>query len=459
MKRLLLAALALLPVAAFAGTLPFLHVGLAGTPTSNASTPIFSSVQLPASGAAAQFGAVQCTTTTATCFGTSATQRRIPLPFAGTIDASTVVAHLGTSPTAALTMTDNINGVDGTVVCTFAIGVQTGACTGGPDAVTANSAFQWHFVTTGWNQASPSQISFVYKATGGQHVAILLQPNNFGAGATTTFYGFPGSVTNATETNISSIVCQGCAGTINGINVLPNITENGSNAHTITLVHNGTVLTGTVFCTTTLSSAAACSMAGLPISIAAGDSFSLQVTCSTTCNSITMGVGIDFTPNTQGVVPLFANQISQGVGFMGVNDFTELAGQTNFQTVPAAMTFSNYQICGLGTTTGTQTRTAIMQSGSTGAAPTTSQLTATITSGTGACPGSQSATYLSGATVGGSYSAAAGSTIDNSYTITNAPALTPIKISAAVVVSASGGSSAPILIDLPMSAPGPAFLP
>jgi hypothetical protein len=161
---------------------------------------------------------------------------------------------------------------------------------------------------------------------------------------------------------------------------------------------------------------------------------------------MTMGVGVDFIPTTQGVVPVFANQISQGAGFIGVSDFSENIGSGAFQMIPAAMTFSNYQVCGLGATTGTQQRIAVLQSGaSPGTVPSTAQLTATATSSTGACPGAVSGTYLTGAGATGNYAATAGSTISTAYTIANAPTATPIKISAAVVV---GGGSASLFTPL-----------
>jgi hypothetical protein len=431
MKKIIAAVALLAALPAFAGTMPLLRVGLASAPTPSASTPIFSSVQLPGSGASDEFGGTQCPTTISTnCISTVSTARRIPMPFAGTINSATVVARLGTAPTAQVTMTDHINGSDGHVVCTFAIGVQTGSCTG-TDSVPANAAFQWHFVTTGWNQAALTQIAFLYTANG-QHVAILLQPSNSGIGASAANYGFPGTLNNATLSNVTSIICQGCAGTINAISVLPNVSENGSNVHTTSTVLNGSLSIG---CSGTLSSASGCSATG-SVTIASGDVISIFSTCATSCSTAFPGVSFDFTPATQNVVPVFANVTSVAAPyFTGVSDFsTTAAPQTNFQMVPAAMTFSSFQVCSLVSTTGTQTRTATLQGGSAGSAPTTTELTTTITSGTGACPGSQGATYLSGASVGGTYSAAAGSTIDNAYTVTNSPGLTPVKISAAVTV-------------------------
>lgn len=443
----------------FAGSIPLLHVGLAGASVSNLTTPIFSSVLLPNTGTSAEFGGTQSTTAlNSQVYSTSGIARQVPLPFAGTV--STLNCHLGVA-NSSITMLDNINGADGSIGCDFTDGNQNHTSTG-TNNVSAGNIFQWHWANNGlgpaWNQGTtPSQFSFLYQSSNGQHAAIFFQPTNQAVGATTSYYGFPSGSSGTSETGLANILCSICGGVINGFYAIPNANENAS-THAYTLIVNGSASSMT--CTGSAGRAGCCvnanaspgtmGYAGIgvatcttvaPITVNPGDSLSVQVSCpvcsSPTPQNIIPGVGVDFIPATTNVVPVFTYSTTATNSFSGVSDASVAASQTNYQTIPASMTFSHLQICSLLATTGSQTRQVALQYGaSPGTAPTTSAgPVAQATNGTGACTGAMSGTYLSGFQDNtDTFAATAGQTVDFAATFTNTPSSTALKFSAAVTV-------------------------
>lgn len=482
MKRAWLIAAALLFWAgAVSAQMLLLGVGGGGVAPSNLITPIMASTFAPASGTTTQFGATTATTTNGVnSYSTSSTTRRVPLPFAGTI--ANLRAHLGAA-NAGVTITNQLGSAGlGTVTCNFSGGANTDCTSGTTQTVAAGSLFQWQLATTSAWAAQAIQLGFTYTASNGQHAAILGQAGASGASTAAVFYAINGSTNNATETNVTSIFCQvACGGTIHGFYWIPNGTETAGAAHALAISINGTP-SAVMTCAEALGAATGCCVndrasAGTidgttacttvaPITVNPGDSISIKTSCSTgTCTaSIFPGFGIDFTPTTTNVVPVLTASLGlAGPDWIGLSDYGFSASQNNYQMAPVNMTVSNYGFCGLAAFTGTATLTAVAQSGSTGTAPTTpgSAPTNTLSVSSTACTGASSGTYLSGSFDNThTLSLTAGQTTDVTITRAGSVNVTPMKYSAAIIASAAVASpSFNALIDLPMSPPGPAFLP
>lgn len=433
LKRLLLAALVLIPTLGLAGTIPLLHVGLASTPAAGSlKAPIFTTFRISAAGAA-WFGAGPGTNTGGeqNSVATTSTTRRVPFPFAGTI------SHLHSNLTVAPTGTDTVTAsktllataADGTVTCTYAVVTgTTNNCSDDThtDSYAAGDLFQAHFaVSDSQIQTTVGQLSWVATATNAQYVALWNQPNasgNVASSATPNFFAPGAGAGSATESTVSFQICPSCGGTILGFFLVPNVTETGT--HTWTVNHNGSA-TGQTFNTSSATTgggaAGQCispngasdsigggssrnnctSNSGLTFTVAAGDTISVSGNCpaGTGCATAIPGFAILYAPNTSGVVPLSAsaNFNATTSQFYGVNSTGINIAQVNYQQIPAGMTFSNYQYCSL-TVPVSNTNTASFQVGATpGVVPTTpgTTLSVSYTNATGACP-NNGGTFLAG---------------------------------------------------------------
>lgn len=498
LKRLFLAALVLIPAVAFAGSIHLLRVGkVSSSVAGSLKAPFFSTFRLSTAGPGNFYGAGPGTETGAEQNSISATStvRRIPIPFPATL--SNLHTNLATAPVGTDTVVDSITNTavsttpaDGTVTCQYGSNTAT-SCFDDThsDTLVAGSLFAAHFTYADAAQTTPGQISWILTATNKQYVSLSNQPNASGnviSSATPVFFGPDVGGVGTVEATISFQFCPACGGTILGFFLLPNVTETGT--HTWTVMHNGSA-TGMTFNTSSATTgggaAGQCispngssdsigggtvvnpctSNSGLTFTVAPGDTISVQANCpaGSGCSTSFPGFSIIYSPNTSGTVPLSSINTSAAVNlrYLGVSTLgvSAVSSQTNFQQAPAGMTFSNFQFCSL-TAPSSGTQTATFQTGATpGTAPTTPGTTLAATFGTtGVCP--TNGTYAVGADdLTHNVTVTKDQTVDTLLTSTGTTGTQSLKVSMAVVVSASGGSSAPILIDLPMSVPGPAFLP
>jgi hypothetical protein len=173
--------------------------------------------------------------------------------------------------------------------------------------------------------------------------------------------------------------------------------------------------------------------AATAISIAAGDTVSIQVTCGGTCASINPAFGLGWIPANKNQVPLFAEAINVAASnFLGVSDangVATVATNTAYDlapslTTPTQMTFSNYGACTSNSPGGTfpaVSRTAALQFSSTTAPPTTAA-GPTNTWGTGiVCPSTAFAAFGAFDTTH-TFVASAGYTMGSVLTLTGAAA-------------------------------------
>lgn len=401
-------------------------------------TPIFSAVALPASGTATEFGGVQTSSLSSGLSGV-ATARFTPLPIPGTL--SHLNTSLGDAQAAGPFITDQLNGVLGTVTCAWA----SSACSDSThsDHAAAGTLMQWVFNanSVAWSQAGAlpfSPVSFLYQGDNAQEGMILSSPT--ATGSTVTAYLHPGGGF-LTPTAITANGLLSAAGQITSIFAYPNGPDNGTNQHQYIVFKNGAATTltctasavnPTLGCCATVTATpenvggnplAPCTTGMTPISFAVGDTLEIQVLCSGTCASVAPGVGLGWTPTITNQVPLFATvTISASPFFVGVSDYTQTTTtHISWENVPASMNFGGLMICQPFVVT-SGTWSAALQSGATpGTTPTTIGAGGpAVTYGTGsACPGSGGGgAYVSGAqdSSGNHFSAIAGNTVDTTLT-------------------------------------------
>jgi hypothetical protein len=381
----------------------------------NLITPVMSSVSLPSTGTASQYGGTTATTqNAANSISNNPSNRRVVLPFAGTI--GNLHVHLA-NPNPGLTVTNHLGSLGlGIVTCNFATAPNNDCTSGVTQTVNSGTLFQYELDTTATWPGLSSQFSFTYTASNGQHAAIMGQAGAGGVSAGPVFYPIYGGTLNGTDSNVAALFCSVCGGQIHGWYAIPNGTEGASGAHFFALAING-VPSAVMTCTDAVSSStgccvndqatpgtidnnAACTTVS-PITINPGDSISVQVGCASgTCGSIFPGFGIDFTPTTLNVVPVLSTSAGLSnpswAGLYDVNMTT--TSQFNYQMAPVNMTYSHLGMCGLAQFLTTATLKAVAQSGTTGNPPTTPGVgpSATISVSSGACTGANSSVYLSG---------------------------------------------------------------
>lgn len=455
LNRFLLALTALLPTAAFAGSMMLGMVGGTGTftPPINLVAPVFVLFS-GLTGTANHFGFM----TGAQNIAAGTTSGNWPMPFAGNIGNLYASLNNATS-NGTSSIVDLINNTAGTVTCTFTIA----QCT--PSGTPSDSFNQGDYAQfrmnigagDSWVQTSAGRIGFTITANGGQHAPLFA----VASGATTTTPSF-GSIGNnnsgiATELTVSSIAPTGF--TVVGIWGLPFGGSEGAVGHTLTVCQNNSVSTctsgtgiftnitpsstvggcGTIAASGTLQGAAGCGQvnlaSGIGVHFAAGDTISIKDTCASTCSNTAILITLDIVPDTNGEVPVFAQTSSissNSSQWAGVSDATFAAGgagQVGYQVVPniaGHVTFSKLIACTAVNPGGTTTRLFNFQ---TGANPTTLPTTgsgpvATTSVANGACPGANAATLLAGNQPAGSLALLAGQTVDTqSISGTGSPAL------------------------------------
>jgi hypothetical protein len=424
--KFLIAAIAAYPTAALAA---FNIFALSAPPANNMTTPVLSSFNPPTSTTDTFFSPPVGSSGTA-ILSAATTARRVPLPIAGAIKG--LSANLNTAQNTATpgSITDNINGTNGTVTCSFTAAAAPFSCndpTHG-DTVAAGALMQWSLAagTGPWAQTSgvPEQVSFLFTASGGQQGMLLSGPTNSGIAGTITasFVGFgvalaPATATQ-TEINISSIAPS--AFQANSLYVIPNGTEN-TVPHVYTVFQNGVATS--LSCTAAASSTGgccvnltgsgtiggsggpACTTSAATLNVAVGDTLSVEVACSSaTCATVSPGIGVGIVPAVTNQAPLMAEwDLNTPNDFVGFEDNSLISTAINFQLIPqlssGSMTFSDLIACTAVSPGGTATRTLTSQSATApGVTPTAPSggTAATLSVANGACPGANSGTLLAG---------------------------------------------------------------
>jgi hypothetical protein len=420
--------------------------GSAPPPASAMTTPTLGSYNSPTS-TTNTFFAPAIGSSTIQSLNTSSIARRVPIPIAGTLKG--LFANLNTALTTA-SVVDWHNTAAGSVGCNFsaATNCNSGAAT---EPFAAGDFLQWELIPGGtWNQSAttPLLISWLFQATSGASSGFLLSAPSNTAIASTTMLAYQafGTMYNSanatTEAQVSSLMPT--AGSISGLYVISNATENGTNSHIYTLMKNGSA-TG-LTCTPTAGTATgccinvggtgniggvsgpACTSIGSAVTITDGDTLSLQVSCASgACAGVAPGASVAWNPTTAGQAVFNA----QGTTNLGATDYTGMAdtGATTTQVtwqvapqVPTTMTLSGLLFCSAINPGGATSRTATLQSATTPIAPTNSSVTTTFGLGQ-ACPGANSGTLLGGnQDTTHSLPVNAGYSLDTAYTISGSPA-------------------------------------
>jgi hypothetical protein len=430
MKRFLLAALALVPTLALAGTIPLLHVGLASAPTPGLVTAVFSSFGL-VTGTANNFGFV-IGGSNVSSFSTATTGLRYAMPFAGSV--GNLSASLNNATTLSTSsIIDEINGSTAgkTVTCTFA----SAQCTpsGSPsDFFNQGDFFQWKMVIgsgDSWIQSFTSRIGYTITSGNGQH-GVLFARGNSGTTGSQYLSAGNGATASATEINVSDISPTGF--TVVGIWA---VSSEGAVAHTETVCKNNSVSACTpgtgIFVTMPVSSSiggcgttaasgviggsTACTQTNLTgVHFALGDTISIQMNCPATftCTNTGTNVTLDYIPDNAGETVQFAQApgiSTNASAWVGLSDAVFQTTQIGYQVVPNVsghVTLSKLIACAAARpngATGSATRPFALQ---TGANPTTlpttpgTGLNVTMTGSTASpapCPGSNGASLLAGA--------------------------------------------------------------
>jgi hypothetical protein len=419
MKRFLAALFSLIPTFALAAGLsgdgfgssgPFQYNAIPFPPVSTGLiTPVMSVFNMPASGINADFGGIggvgPVSTTSLTTTG-----RKIPIPVDGTISA--LAAGFSTTQAAGTTISINLNGGTGNTGCIYATASPFNCnYSGTGDHVAAGTLAQWRmrlpFGST-WVSGGPAKASFLFQADQGQNGPIFSAPNSTAFASTTEFEGVGTPQVSPVET-IASVV-QPAIGQIAGIYAYPNASDNGANVHTYTLVKNGTATAlacsgdpanPTLGCCANVggtgniggSSLSPCSSI-TAITVAVGDTLSIQVTCGGTCASINPGMSLIWQPTTAGQVPLYnlTNSPSQTVPFFSsaVDASFSQTVATNWNFTPnlaSTMTLSKLLACTTSTIT-TGTWGDQFQYSTTLVAPATNSALVATYGSSNTCPGS-----------------------------------------------------------------------
>jgi len=441
--RPLTAALLLLATPCFAGfsgdgfgTRGFFQYVVSSGAT-NMTTPVFGNALTPASGSVGYFGPVGGASGTPT--GGTSTSRRVPIPIAGTVKGANCWQAVANT---TITLTDNINGTDGTTVCNFS-GGQNATSSGSGDAINAGDLFQWHWAGTFAASTLYTQ-SFLFVASG-QNGMLLGGAYNVGTGTTGTIYQELGGAGNA-STEISASAVLPSSFTVNGFYEIPNGTEN-TVPHVFNVFLNGAAVSTPVTCTNTASTATGCCVDAnptgkhvggasgpsctsmTPFHVSAGDTLSIQEVCASTCVSINPGVSLAIAPDVANQAPITAvsNVNWTANAWLSLSDNQVLTAQTNYQITPVAptnITFSNLIACATTITGAGAARNVAAQTGaSPGTAPSGSAGPVVImATGGSACPGAAGSSFGSGGQdTTHTFNATSGQTLDYGLTVTATP--------------------------------------
>lgn len=409
----------------------------------------------PAANTSTYFGGMTCLNGQfGSCvIATNTTARRSVIPIAGTL--TNITAAMNAVATGA-TVTDDINGSLGTVTCAYS-GSAPFNCTstGGPDTIAAGSLFEFAYNPNGtaWSQTAPSQTSAVFQSSNGQQSFIAggatTLSNTSSVAGNSTYYNIGAALSPAaTDTAVSGMITV--PGKITGLYVIPNQSDNGTAPHTWTVCHNGSTAcaatpTSGMFCTTNPSfptlgccvniggtgniggnSSAPCGST-TAITIAAGDTLSIQVNCPGpgTCAGVSWAFAMIWEPTNTNQVPLFAGGLPvNSAVWTGLSDYQIAATQIVDQLAPAAMTVSNYGACTTNAPSAATSRQVALQTGSgPGVLPTTPGSGPAVSFGPSTpCPGALSGTLLGGAfDTTHTLAVTAGQTLDSAWTVTGSP--------------------------------------
>jgi parallel beta-helix repeat protein len=416
----------------------------------NMITPLLGSTLPITSGTATEYTTGQpalgqnTTTTTST--------RKVPIPIAGTL--SGLAAGMNAPFTTAAIFSYH-NGAQGTLTCNFSASqfCNSGSAT---EHYAQGDLLNWQWVPGGtWAQTSglPMLVSALFQADSGSSTGMILSGSQTSGtnGATVHVYqGFGFTIANNTQaTDLLASTLMPAAGTISGLYVLPNASESATNPHTYTLIKNGTATGISCTANTTTVTAGCCTNAGgvgniggvtaaactaaTAVSIAVGDTISLDIGCpSAACNSVSPGASVQWNPTTPGQAILAVSgagnlNVASTTYTLGLSDNTSFSNtETNWQLVPkvaSTMTLSKTMFCTVGNPGTTPVRTVNVRYATTQVAPTTNS-PVTLSVGTGqACPGANSGVLLGGnQDTTHLISLNAGSTVDYSQSFTGAPA-------------------------------------
>jgi hypothetical protein len=427
--KFLIVAACVYPTAALA-TLPLLGAGGPHVAAANGmTTPVLSSFNPPTSGTTTFFMPPVGSSSVDSILSGATTAARVPIPIAGTIKGLSANLNTAQNTATPASITDNINGTNGTVTCAFTASAAPFSCNDHThsDSVAAGSLMQWSLSpgTGPWAQTAnvPEQVSFLFTAASGQQSMILSGPTNSNIEGTITafFVGFGTSYTAATleETEINSSSISPSAFVANSLYVIPNGTEN-TVPHVYTVFHNGvaTSLTCTAAASSTGgccvnltgsgtigASGPACTTAAGTVTVAVGDTLSVEIACSSgACGGVAPGISVGIVPSVTNQVPLMAQwDLSTPNDFVGFEDNSLLATPISFQLIPqlssGSMTFSNMIACTAVNPGSGATRTLTSESATapnvTPTAP-SGGTAVTLSVANGACPGANSGVLLAG---------------------------------------------------------------
>jgi hypothetical protein len=389
-------------------------------------TPVFATLVLPSSGTTTpQFSPVvggQSITTSAT-----ANTRTIPVPVAGKIGG--LYAAMRNAQVTA-NVNASVNGISKSLGCSFTAAIAPYACSDSinHETVSAGDLIGWRFTLTGgaaWAQpaALGVPVSFLFQAAGGQQLGFLAAgPSNAGISTTTAYFmGFGGvNLSGLSGTDLAASSLVPTPGQAQALYVTTNGVEN-ANPHTFTIYKNGVATamactpaaSGTGCCvnltgtgTTGAPGAQTACGATAPISLAVGDTISVNVACpGANCGTIFPGISVLWAPTTAGQA-LLTTQLSPGVGnpYWAMQDVQVSGTQINsVQLVPqlgtSILTLSNLLACIKTNPGGTASRQYTFQVGADFAtAPTapTGGPKAIVNVANGACTGANSAVLLGG---------------------------------------------------------------
>lgn len=312
--------------------------------------------------------------------------RGTPIAVPGTINTLSVRFPSGVG-TGSYTITLDKNAVATALTCTISSGTTCSDSTHSA-SFAAGDTVSWSITPASSPTSNTAvQISALFTGTNNGE-SFIMSPFSGSASATlVNFMGFSQFQPSTTEANASSLVATG--GTIDQLYAVAGVPPGGAGkSYNIALCHNG-ACTSSPNCNI-INAATTCNdLLTSPITVAAGDTISLQITPTSTPAAASIWAGLRWTPTIPGEALVF--QASASVPSGNSNQFTNLNGsgvgatEANFFNI-AESSFTLKKLRALQSTApgGTASRAITVRAGS-ASVGTPGNLSCTITSAITAC--------------------------------------------------------------------------
>jgi len=304
-KVLLIAVLIFAPVLAFAGSMLTMGTGVinGGASVFTMLNPIIiNPATLPTSGSTTQythFGSGDLYSNVTVNASIGAHVQNLAGTFSGLTVALVNGSGVATAPTNPITATVYVNGTTTSYACTITSPATScscpvsASCGASPPTVSSGDTAMIAWTSSGWTASQLYGSVAIVKSNPSSGAEWFASTGSSNIGTATQYFGTNNSLSNATESNASSVMPVG--GTITGYTVSYSATPTASVYVTSQLCHNGTCgnpcagWNGTAAvnpCTVTLSQ---------PFS--ANDTYSIQFVPTGT-NNTAQRTAIAYTPNT-----------------------------------------------------------------------------------------------------------------------------------------------------------------